>query len=192
MELQRAREAGYTLLEMTIALAVTMTLIVAVLTIGAETARFSSYADQDFTVQFEANRAFTRISELMRKTGWSTQGTTNYPLVNVAEDEIEFRLLDDIDGNGYPFDATTGDLEWDTDVFTISRNPVLETLFVYDDEDNPVWTLGRYVQSVRFQTINQDAALHLKEVRVEVVCRRTANDGNDIEYTAAGSVHMRN
>lgn len=188
----RAREAGYTLLEMTIALVVTMSLIVSVLTIGAETVRFTSYADQDFTVQYEANRAFARISELMRKTGWSTQGTETYPQIPAGSDEVHFRLLEDIDGNGYPFDATTGDLEWGTDVYYIALNPTLETLFVYDAADNPVWTLGRYVQSVTFETVVEDSNLHFKELRVTVNCSRLANDGVPIDYTAAGSVHMRN
>lgn len=186
------RRSGHTLLEMSIAVTVTSIMIAIVLSVGVETLGFSSYMDEDFTVQYEANRAFDRTSEIIRKVGWNTEGAATYPAVAAGLGTISFRVLDDLDGNGYSFDATTGELEWSAGVFTIALNPDDRTLYVFDENNNAIWTLGRYIDSVRFETVQQDNTLQRPEVRVEITASRLTNDGNTITYTAAGSINMRN
>lgn len=186
------RQDGYTLLEMSIAVAVTSLMIALVLSVGVETMSFWSYADEDFSVQFEANRAFDRTTEILRKVGRNTVGAVTYPQVSPDQTEISFRILQDADGNGYPFDGTTGDLEWTSDVFTIRRDTGDETLYVFDQFGNRVWTLGRYVDEVQFQMVEQNNTLGIDEVRAVITASHEANDGNEIRYTASGSIHMRN
>lgn len=185
------RQSGVTLLEMAIAVAVTVSLIGAVLTIGVETASFASYADEDFSTQFEANRSFESATAALRKTGWSELSGTDYPRVSVGGDELEFRLLTDTDGNGHPFDGATGELEWDDTVYTLRRDAVTGMLGVYDGT-TLLRTIGRYIESVTFETNVQDPALHRREIRIAITATRPASDGSSITYTAAGSVHMRN
>lgn len=186
------RQAGYTLLEMAIAVVVTSILIAVVLSVGVETVGFASYADRDFQVQYEANRAFHRVAEILRKVGWNGSGGTNYPSVGGSSDEFTFRILEDIDGNGHPFDSTTGDLEWGADVFRIARDDAQRSLFVYDSSGNEIWTLGRQVDSITFATYQQDNNLHFQEVQVTITTSGVTNDGNTISYTVSGSIHMRN
>ncbi|MGE3165595.1 MAG: type II secretion system protein J [Planctomycetota bacterium] len=186
------RQEGYTLLEMSIAVAVTSLMIALVLSVGVETVGFASYADEDFSVQFEANRAFDRTTEILRKVGRNTVSGVTYPAISPDGSEISFRVLQDADGNGYPFDGTTGDLEWTSDVFTIRRDAADDTLYVFDQFGNRVWTLGRYVDEVQFEMVEQNNTLGIDEVSASISASHLANDGNEIRYTASGSIHMRN
>ncbi|MCA8960806.1 MAG: hypothetical protein KDC38_09845, partial [Planctomycetes bacterium] len=105
---RQSRTEGFTIVEASIAVAIGALLTGVVLSIGVETMKFSSYADSDFAVQYEANRAFDRVSEVLRKVGWNNSAGATYPHVLSAGAEIQFRMLQDLDGNGYTFDGSTG------------------------------------------------------------------------------------
>ena len=48
------------------------------------------------------------------------------------------------------------------------------------------------LQSVTFDTFQEDSSLHRMEVRVSITAAKQARDGTQLSYTAVGSVHMRN
>lgn len=185
------RNRGFTIIEMVVATTILAVLLVTVLSIATEVLTYGSYSEADFISQNQARRAFQRTSEILRKSGWSTVDATDYPTINDAEDELRFRILIDTDGNGYAFDAATGDLEWSERVFTIRRNPDTRMLQVFD-ADTPVWTLGSSIESVRFESFVEDGNLNLRELRVAIMSTRDTSDGTTIATTAKGSIFMRN
>ncbi len=183
---------GFTLLEMLIALAVLGTLLVSVLSITIETFGLVGDIDVDDSLKTEGQQAFDRIAELLRKTGWNTAAALGleYPRVIAGGKRLEFRVLRDLDSNGFPFDAVTGDLEWGVTVYTI-RLDADGTLRVYSGL-TPVWHLGRFVDSVDFATIKEDASLQQNEIRVIIRTLRTTKKGDPLSFTLSGSVDMRN
>ncbi len=187
-----ASHSGFTIIELTITIALSSIVSAVVLNIGIETMKFTSYADEDFVAQGEANRGFDRVSEALRKTGWNTSASsTTYPRVINGGDEIQFRVLTDLDGNGYEFDAATGDLEWNAEVFSIRREED-GTLAIFDADGDRVWTCARSISDVTFSTSVEDPALHFREIRVQITGSRATSDGTTLTSTASGSVHMRN
>ncbi len=182
---------GLTIIEMTIAVVILSLLVATVLNITTDVMAFANYAETQFVAQSEANRAFQRISEIVRKVGWSTVAAVNYPQVSADRSELRFRLLSDLDGNGFPFDGTSGDLEWSDQILTIRRDAAAEALYVYNGAIIR-WTLGRHVESVSFETFREDPSLGLRELRVTVVARMETRDGNEMRHTATGSIYMRN
>ncbi|MEM7261552.1 MAG: prepilin-type N-terminal cleavage/methylation domain-containing protein [Planctomycetota bacterium] len=186
-----SRSAGFTIVEMTMVIAISAILIAVALTVGAETLKYTAYAQDDFSVQHEANRAYNRITEVLRKTGWSTDATETYPRVIDGGAALELRLLDDLDGNGWPFSGTSGDLEWGSEIYTIRREAD-GTVAIFDNTDTVVWTCGRLIESISFETVIQEPSLHFQEVRITILATRTTADGVPLSFTAAGSVHMRN
>ena len=74
------RTQGFTILEMTISMAVGIVLIAGTLGIVAETIRFADATDDEMIVRREANRAFQRLSELLREVGWATVNGTTTPM----------------------------------------------------------------------------------------------------------------
>jgi prepilin-type N-terminal cleavage/methylation domain-containing protein len=187
---QGRRSRGFTLLEMTISLGVIAILLASVFSIIHETYAFIGSVEADFGVQDEANQSFQRMTEVLRKCGWSTLAGVDYPRVTNGGAELEFRVLRDLDGNGYPFDAATGALEFSPVVYRI-RVDGNGNLRVYNGAV-PVWHLCRYVDSIQFQTVYQDPALQMKEIRITIRTRKMDRRGDPVEYSLIGSINMRN
>ncbi len=183
---------GFTVLELMIALAILGILLTSVLSITVETYAFLGDTDVDYSVQAEANQALERTTEILRKCGWNTSAgpAVEYPRVTTGGTQVEFRVLRDLDANGYPFDDVTGDLEWGVTVYTIRRDTA-GTLRVFNGATS-VWHLGRFVESVDFATVKEDATLQQKEIRLIVRTRRLTKRGDPINFTLSGSVDMRN
>ena len=184
-------ERGFTILEMTVSVGVGIVLIAGALGLGVETIRFASATEDETIVRHEANRAFRRLSELLREVGWATVDNTTYPMISEAGDQLTFRILEDSDGNGWPFSASTGELEWGATLFDVRVNPKDDTLYVFQGTE-PVWTLGRHVDSVAFVSYQQDPTVFFQELQVTITASRVNHRGETVQYTAAGSIHMRN
>jgi hypothetical protein len=96
----------------------------------------------------------------------------------------------DLDGNGYAFDQATGALEWDPFVYTLATDSG-NNLDVYRGGVK-VYPLGRFIQDIQFQTINEDPTLHLKEIRITYEARKPTDKGFDMVHSINANVHMRN
>lgn len=184
-------QQGFTLLEVAVSMGIIILITGVVLGIAAETSEFVGVQDADYVVQSEAQRAFARVAEVLRKTGWSSLGPDSYPAVLNLGSELELRLLEDIDGNGFAFDEASGELEWGAAIYTLRLDPATG-IFSVDQGPTTLWTLGRNVTGVQFATFLEDNTLALKEVRVTIQTEKTEPDGGTATYTASGSVHMRN
>lgn len=187
-----AFESGFTLVEAVISLAVMSTLMVSVLSIATDMTIFSRNADAQSGVQADADQAFTRLTEILRKSGWSELGGTDYPRVISGGTELEFRILRDVDGNGYGFNASTGELEWGNEVYRVARDASTNTLYVYAPDGTPAWHLARHVTLVDFATYKQDSTLNIKEISVIVATERQNARGDPISFETTGSIQMRN
>ena len=116
---------------------------------------------------------------------------TSYPVVINSGTELQFRMLTDLDGNGYSFDATTGQLEWGGTIYSIRLDAPTRTLSIYNGT-NPVRVLGRFVDSVSFATYIEDNTLQLKEVRVSIASSRQLKSGQTVQHGSSFNVFMRN
>ncbi len=181
---------GFTLIEMMISLAILGILLVSVFSITIETYAYIADTEVDYSTQAEANQALDRMSEILRKCGWNSAGGLNYPRVTGGGTELQFRVLRDLDGNGFPYSATTGELEWGPMVYTI-RQDGGGNLRVFNNT-GPVWHLARYVNSISFATYNENPALHLREVQVTLQTRKMTKGGAPIDFSLVGTVDMRN
>jgi hypothetical protein len=183
-------QQGHTLIEVTISAALILSLIAVAMVVATESMSMAAFQEADYRVQHESNRAFRRLAEVIRKSGWNTDAGVTYPLVGAGGTELSFRLVRDLDGNGYPFDAATGELEWGAMVHTVRLDN--QMLVVMDTNDEILMVLGRDIQAVSFATFLQDNSLHLNEVQVVIQAQRSSPQGDPIEFTARGSIHLRN
>lgn len=191
MEMKRDNRKGFTLLEMMISLAVISLLLTTVFSITLETCSFVGDNDVDFAAQNEANQGFERMTELIRKCGWSTLGGVSYPRVTGGGKVLQFRVLRDLDGNGFAYSQATGLLEWSPEVYSIQADAKGD-LRVFDASLKPLWHLCRHIQNLTFETHNENGTLQLKEIRVNLGTRKTNKRGEIFEFSILGSIVMRN
>ncbi|MCZ6795625.1 MAG: prepilin-type N-terminal cleavage/methylation domain-containing protein [Planctomycetota bacterium] len=183
-------QRGFTLIEVVISLGLLMVIVVALLGLSIETASFIGSNDVEMAVQLEGQRSFNRLTEILRKSGRVVDGATTYPRVVDAGAALEFRVLQDIDGNGYAFDQATGDLEWSPNVFTLKLDPD-GNLRVYNGP-TVVYHLGRHVENMEFETILENSTLHLNEISATYQVQKPSRPGVFLVHTIKGSIHMRN
>ena len=187
---RRRGEAGFTFVEVAISLAIFAMLLASVFSIMVETSSFLRDNEDDVVVQAEGNRAFQRFADVLRKSGRVTAGGFSYPRVANGGAELEFKVLSDLDGNGFAYDGATGALEWDPSVYTLKTDGS-GNLDVYNGGTR-IYSLGRFIQNLRFETIAEDSALHLKEIRIAYEARKPTGKGFDLVQSVSASVHMRN
>ncbi len=185
-----SKNDGFTLIEAAISIAIFATLLASAFTLAFDMSSFVRDYDDDVAVQTEGNRAVERFMDVLRESGRVTIGGVTYPRVVLGGAGLEFRILQDLDGNGYEFDAATGALEWSPKVFTM-RADAAGNLGVFDGA-TVVYSLGRFVSGLDFRTILQDASLHLREVRIRFEARKPTGKGYDAVHGVDASVHLRN
>lgn len=188
MELHR--KSGFTLIEMSVSLGVFVVIATSMLSLAAQTTTFLGGVDADQQVQTAVNLSFQRLSEVLRKSGWVTQGGATYPRLVGAGHELEFRFLAPTKDGGYPIDAATGELEWDARVFSVRRTTD-GTLAIYHNVAR-VLLLGRHIEAVDFYTYLQDSSLARNEIRIVIFARRDDPQGKPVSCTRSESIFMRN
>jgi len=181
---------GFSLIELIVSMAIFSLLAVTVFSIAVETTAFLGDQDSELQMQLDADRAFQKLSEILRKSGRIAEAGIAYPRV-LSTGGLQFKILVDGDGNGYAFEAATGDLEWDPRVFTVQRDAATDVLSVYSG-GVPVLPLSRHITGLDFYTFLEDPSLNLKEIRVNIVARRETHRGDPITFTRAGSIYLRN
>lgn len=184
------RESGFTLIETSVSVAVLGILLTSAFSITLETMSFWGDNETDTALQSEAHRTLERMTDLLRKSGRTRVDGVEYPQVVLGGQGLQFAMLTDVDGNGYAFDSATSALEWSPVIYTVRPNAE-GVVQVYQGTD-PVFYLGRFVQSVGFRTVRENPALHIKEIRVALDFRRTTKSGVPLSYFVNGSIHMRN
>jgi prepilin-type N-terminal cleavage/methylation domain-containing protein len=184
------KRSGFTLVETAISMGVFAILLASVFSIAVETSSFLGETDADNAVQMEGNRAFTRLAEILRKSGRIEIAGVTYPRVTNGGSELQFRILTDRDGNGYAFEEGTGKLEWDDRVFTVKCDDD-GYLDIYES-GNKVYALSRHISGLSFQTIAENNALHLKEILIEFLASKPTPSGATAAFPLKGSIHMRN
>lgn len=187
---RRSDNDGFTLVEASIALAIFATLLASAFSLAFDMSSFVRDYDDDVAVQTEGNRIVERFMDVLRESGRVTIGGVTYPRVVAGGAELEFRVLQDLDGNGYAFDDATGALEWSPKIFRM-KTDAAGNLGIYDGA-SVVYALGRFVTGLEFRTIAEDATLHLREVRIRCESRKPTGKGYDAVQAVDASVHLRN
>jgi hypothetical protein len=178
------------MIEVAISMAVFALLITTVFSITVETSSFLGDNDVESSVQLEGHASFERLSEILRKSGRITLGGITYPRVLNGGTELEFRILTDLDGNGYAFNATNGALEWSGTIYRVKADAA-GNLGIYNG-GTLVYALGRFIRNLNFQTVTENPALHLKEVQVTFESRKATRKAFDLIYPVNGSILLRN
>ena len=181
---------GFTLIETAISLTVFVILITSLLSLSIETSNFVGLTDADTVVELEATRAWSRLGDMLRKSGRVDDASGAFPRVTGGGAGLQFRLLSDLDGNGHPFREDDGEPEWDPRVFEV-RADEGGNLRVWESGE-PIHHLGRYIGSVEFRTVDEDVTLRLREIAVSFEARKPSGKGFDLVRAVSGSVHMRN
>jgi prepilin-type N-terminal cleavage/methylation domain-containing protein len=187
----RSRESGFTLLEVLISMVILTLLLVGTLAISTETARFTTYADEDYRAQNEVQTALSKLGDVLHKTGRVTLGGTAFPRVLEEGTELDFLLHTDLDDNGHGFDQQTGEIEWSPIVYTARLNPDSGTFGIYVGP-HLLKILGVGITEVEFTTYTEDPTVEFKEIEVRIRADRTTSDGAPVTYTSTQSIHMRN
>ena len=188
---RRRERAGFTVLEVAISMTIIALLIGSLFSITVETSTFLRDNDADSMLQLEAQRTIDKFTEIVRKCGRvDAGGGITYPLVANGGRELHFRVLADLDGNGYDYNEGSGAVEWGPRVYT-ARVDAAGNLDIYDGATK-VCALGRFVSNLRFETVVENPALHLKEVRIRFDAQRAAPSGYIATYPVDTSIHMRN
>jgi prepilin-type N-terminal cleavage/methylation domain-containing protein len=188
--MDRRLPRGHTLLEVVIAVAVMSVLLASVLSIATETYAAVGENEANVTAQSEAVQGMDRLTEVLRKCGWSTAGGGTYPRVLAGGTELEFRVLRDLDGNGYPFSAATGEPEYSPTVYRVALDGH-GNLRIHAN-GIPVWHLCRKVIAASFATYLEDPSLQMREIRVDLQTRVFTRRGVPIDGSVVGSINMRN
>ena len=183
-------QAGVTLVEVIVAVAIVSILVAVGFSVAAETTRVALWANSDYQVEHEARRSFQRLAEELRMSGRNSNGVDSFPQVSDDGHELRFRILRDLDGDGIPLDASTGETEWDPTVYTV-RVDSDGNLQVFDGRE-PRLFLGRFVTGVKFATFLEDPSLHFREVRIVIETEKDSAWGELVRFEARGSVNMRN
>lgn len=181
---------GFTLLETVISISILGVIVTSFFTITLESMSLLDDTEADYAVQTEADRALSRIVAILHKTGRVKEKRAQYPRVTGGGAAVEFRLPDDLDGDGHPFDAETAALEWNPHVFSIKRD-TNGTVSLYRSGAE-IYTIANNVRFLRFETVAENPALHLKEVSIVLEIRKTRKTGHDEVCSLSGSAHIRN
>ncbi len=114
--------------------------------------------------------------------------------VDRISNEIVFRRLADLDGNGYPFEEDTGDLEWGADEFSyfvaedISGVPQLIRL----SDDGDLRVVGRNVEKVVFDVISYDPTVLYNQIVIVLYMSSRLANGEVLQVGLEGTVNLRN
>ncbi len=114
--------------------------------------------------------------------------------VDRTANEIVFRRLTDLDGNGYPFAANTGDLEWGAEEFSYyvvedaSGNPQL----VRESSTGAFRIIGRNVEKVVVDVISYDPTVLYNQIVIVVYMIEQLPDGSTLRVGVEGTVNLRN
>jgi prepilin-type N-terminal cleavage/methylation domain-containing protein len=184
------RKSGFTLIETSVSVAVLGVLLTSAFSITLETMSFWGDNETDTALQSEAHRTLERLTDLLRKSGRTRIDGIEYPRVIAGGQGLQFAMLTDLDGNGYAFDSGTSALEWSNVIYTVRRNSE-GSVQVYRGLD-PVYYLGRFVQTVGFRTVRENPTLNIKEIQVALDFVRATKSGASLTYFVNGSIHMRN
>ena len=188
---RRSEGDGFTVLEVAVSMTIIALLIGSLFSITVETSTFLRDNDADTMLQQEAQRTVDKFTEILRKCGRvDAGGGLTYPLVANGGTELQFRVLADLDGNGYDYNESSGAVEWGPRIYT-ARADAAGNLDIYEGALR-VYALGRFVNNLRFETVAENPVLNLKEVRVRFDARRAAPSGYIATYPVDTSIHMRN
>ena len=188
---KRSERDGFTVLEVAVSMTIIALLIGSLFSITVETSTFLRDNDADSMLQLEAQRTVDKLTEIIRKCGRvDAGGGITFPVVANGGRELQFRVLADLDGNGYAYNESSGAVEWGPRIYT-ARADAAGNLDIYEG-GLKVYALGRFVNDLRFETVVENPTLHLKEVRVRFDARRAAPSGHIASYAVDTSIHMRN
>ena len=181
---------GFSLLEAMISISILAILVTGIFTITVESMSLLGDVEADYVVQIEADRAMGRLVAILNKTGRVKEKRVLYPRVSDGGAALEFRLTDDLDGDGYPFDRETAAIEWSPHVFSIKRD-ANANLSVYRS-GTKIYTIAQHVHFLRFETVRENSALHLNEISIDLEIRKSQETERDVVFSLSNSAHMRN
>lgn len=131
-------------------------------------------------------------SEITETTGnWQDRRSRNK---NRISNEIVFRLPQDLDGDGYLTDNSTGEIEWSSDLISYKVVKAPNGVYQLERHVNGSFSslMGRFVKKVTFDAIVFDTTVKYNQTVITVFLERKTDAGHTIEVALEGTVSLRN
>ena len=180
--------------------------------------------DTAVNLEEQARQAMTQITSELKQTGYYYDDATgkDYPYVfanasadgffasyshtpaqHAAEEgtaaygttkEIIFRMAEDLDGDGYKIDASTGQIEWGADEISYQLRTDEDGVNHLERRVNNATpqVIASHVERITFDTIYSDSTIPYGQVRLVIHMRKTNTDGRIIKAAYSSMVKMRN
>ena len=181
---------GFSLLEAVISVAILAVLVASGFTITFESMSLLGDTESDHVAQTAGDRALARIVDILHRSGRVKEGRAAYPRVLDGGSVLEFRLPDDLDGDGLAVDRESAAIEWSPHVFSIKRDA--SGVLSVCRSGAEVYTIAHHVRFLRFETAREDPSLHLKEISIDLEIQKNRRTGHDAVFSLSGSAQMRN
>jgi len=108
--------------------------------------------------------------------------------------EIVFKQAEDVDGDGYPTDAATGEIEWSDDeisyVLVTGAHGVNELQRRVNAGSAAL--IARHVERVTFDSYLTDPAVGFNQIRIRLHLRRQTASGKTVRAFLTATATMRN
>ncbi len=114
--------------------------------------------------------------------------------VDRTSNEIVFRRLADLDGNGFPFEDGSGDLEWGAAQFSyyVVEDVTGGAQLVRESNEGDFRIVGRDVEKIVFDVISYDPSVLYNQIVVVLYMSSTLPNGERIRVGLEGTVNLRN
>jgi len=114
--------------------------------------------------------------------------------VDRTSNEVVFRRLADLDGNGFPFEEGTGDLEWGAAQFSyyVVEDATGGSQLIRTSDEGDFSIVGRDVEKIVFDVISYDPSVLYNQIVVVLYMSASLPDGERIRVGLEGTVNLRN
>ncbi len=217
-------QAGLTLVEMVAMTGLLSFLIIALFTLFSAANHLFRAGDASADIEEQARLSITQIASDLKQSGYyidpdsgraypyifagaTADGLfieyTHSPAQHEAEEgtpaygptkEVVFRLAEDVDGDGYKTDSTTGKIEWGPNEISYQLRTGPDGISQLERRVNnsAPEVVARFVERVTFDDVYSDPTIPYAQVRVVVHLRRKTTDGRIVKAGHSTMVKMRN
>lgn len=208
-----ARRRGHSLLEMTCVVGLLSFVTLALFPLFSTANTLFDAGDAKADIEEQGRRALMSISAEIKEAGYVTDSVTGASYPYIFSDgaaagrfaayshstpsqcrEIVFRMVKDLDGDGFKTDSASGDIEWGADEISyllVAGADGVNRLERRVNNGSPR-IVARFVERVRFDDSGTDSSIPYGQIRVTLEMKKVSPEGRAIRTTYSTLVRMRN
>ncbi len=217
-------QAGLTLIEMVATTGLLSFLIIALFCLFSAANHLFRAGNVSADIEEQARLAITQVTSDLKQSGFYNDPAsgkaypyifagaaadglfieyTHSPAQHEAEEgtpaygptkEVVFRLAEDVDGDGYKTDSTTGRIEWGPNEISYQLRTGPNGINRLEKRVNNASpkVVARFVERIAFDDMYSDPTIPYGQIRVVIHMRKKTTDGRIIKAGHATMVKMRN